>query len=176
MKKKVLFFISALFISAALVGCGASAQEELEAFHNDVRDNVAEPVFGMADEIDEKLAEFETGSLSGEEVAMYFEEDLQAAIDDGRDHLAGISEPGTEEAQEYYEALTDGMNHAFDVLEKVSELMIAMVDGDFDALAALGEEIDQLERDMEDKNARIEELQEQYEEEFDMEFEDMEQL
>jgi hypothetical protein len=176
MKKKVLFIFSALFFTAVLAGCSASPKEELEEFHSDVKDNVAEPIFEVSEEIEGKAMEFESGDISEDELITYFEEDLQSVIDEKRDYLQDYPEPGTEEGQEYYAALTDGMNMTLDILEKTSELVVSMVDGDFDAMMTLGEEVDQMTGEMEEKGNRIEDLQEQYEEEFDAEFEEIEQF
>ncbi len=176
MKKTVLFIFSALFIMTVLVGCSASPKEELEEFHTDIKDNVAEPIFELAEGIEEKAMEFESGNISGDELITYFEEDLQSVIDENRAYLQDYTEPGTEEAQEYYAALTDGMNMTLDILEKTSELVVAMVDGDFDAMMTLGEEVDQMTGEMDEKSNKIEDLQKQYEEEFDAEFEEIEQL
>lgn len=176
MKKKVLFIFSALLMMAVVAGCSAGPKEELEEFHSDVKTNVAEPIFELAEGIEDKAVEFETGAISEDELIAYFEEDIQSVIDENRTYLQDYEEPGTEEAQEYYAALTDGMNMTLDILEKTSALVIAMVDADFDAMMTLGEEVDQMTVEMDEKSVLIEELQEKFEEEFDAVFEEIEQL
>lgn len=176
MRKKVFLFVGSLVIFAMLAGCSGNTKEDLETIHNDIKENVADPVFAVSDEIDEKFTEFEEGSVSTEEMNTYFEEDLKDIIEEKREYLADYSEPKSDEAKEYYSVLSDSMYTTFDVFDVATELMVALINEDMEAIISLEDEVEKVTQEADDVMDELDKLQKKYEEELDAEFDDIDHL
>lgn len=176
MRRNIVLIMSALLMIALFTGCSSKIEDELTTLQNDMKENVGDPMFDIADEFEQKGVDVENGAISPEEFLSYYDEEVQPAIDEKRKYIDDYETPTTDEAKEYYTVLTDGMNLALDVIEESAGLMTALLDDSVseEEFFELGENIDKLVNELDEKDTEILAMQEELEEEYNIEFEEIE--
>lgn len=161
---------------ALFAGCSSKVEDELTTLQNDMKDNVGDPMFDIADEFEQKGMDVENGDITPEEFLVYYDEDVQPAIDEKRKYINDYETPTTDEAKDYFAVLSDGMNLALDVIEESATLMVALLDDTVseEEFFELGENIDQLIDELDAKDEEITVMQNDLEKEYNIEFEEIE--
>src|SRR5699024_2685717 len=176
MKRNITILVSLLAMIVIFAGCSSKIEDELITVQTDMKDNVADSMTGVADDFEQKGMEVENGDISPEEFIDFYEAEVQPVIDEKRQYLADYEAPSTDEAKEYYTVLTDGMNLALDVIEDSANLMVGLLDDSMseEEFFELGEELESVVDELDKKDEEITKMQSDLEDEYNIEFEDIE--
>lgn len=175
MRKKLILVFTALLMVVLIAGCSSKIEDELVTLQNDMKENVGDSMADVADEFEQKGIEVENGDISPDEFLTYYDEEVQPVIDEKRKYIADYEAPTTDEAKEYHAVLTDGMILALDVIEDSAGLMIALLDDSIseEDFFEKGDELEQVVDELEAKDEEILSLQKELEDQYNVEFEDI---
>lgn len=175
MKKKTLLLFSMLLLIIVVAGCSSKEADEIVDVHNDFNENIAEPMEDIGAKFDEASMQVEMDEPDMDEFISFMEDDIGSSIDELKAYVEDYDEPSTDEAKNYYNELTETFDLIFEGLDKSIELTIAATEDSMSEaeLIDLMEELEDLEIKADKKQYKLEELREDYIDEYDLEFEDM---
>ena len=178
MKKKTYLLFSLILTLVIVSGCSSKEADEIVEVHNDFNENVAEPMEDLGEKFDEASMQIETGETEMDKFVSFMEDDIGSSIDELKAYVDDYDEPSTDEAKNYYNELTESFNLVFEGLDKSIEMTVGAVEGSMSEteLMDIMTELEDLEVKANEKQNKLEEMREDYMEEYDIEFEDMEDM
>ena len=178
MKQKTYLLFSLILILVIVAGCSSNEADEIVEVHNDFYENVAQPMEELGDEFDEATMQIEMDEPDMDEFISFMEDDIGSSIDELKTYVEDYDEPSTDEAKNYYNELTDAFNVIFEGLDKSIEMTVGAAEESLSEteLMDLMTELEDLEVEADEKKEKLEEMREDYVEEYDIEFEDMEDM
>lgn len=178
MKQKAYFLFSLVLILVVVAGCSSKEADEIVDVHNDFNENVAVPMEELGDKFDEATMQIEMDEPDMDEFISFMEDDIGSSIDELKTYVEDYDEPSTDEAKNYYNELTDAFSLIFEGLDKSIELTIGAAEESISEteLMDLMTELEDLEVKADEKQKKLDEMRDEYMEEYDLEFEDMEEM
>lgn len=178
MKKKTYLLFSLVLILVVVAGCSSKEADEIVDVHNDFYENVAQPMEDIGDKFDEASMQIDIEDPDMDEFISFMEDDMSSSIDELKTYVEDYDEPSTDEAKNYYNEITDSFDVIFEGLDKSIEMTIGAAEESLSEteLMDLMTDIEELEVKADEKQKKLEEMREDYVEEYDIEFEDMEDM
>ena len=178
MKKKTYLLFSLILILVIVAGCSSKEADEIVDVHNDFYENVAQPMEDIGNEFDEASMQIDIEDPNMDEFISFMEDDMSSSIDELKTYVEDYDEPSTDEAKNYYNEITDSFDIIFEGLDKSIEMTIGAAEESLSEteLMDLMTDIEELEVKADEKQKKLEEMREDYVEEYDIEFEDMEDM
>lgn len=161
-----------------VAGCSSKEADEIVDVHNDFYENVAQPMEDIGNEFDEASMQIDIEDPNMDEFISFMEDDMSSSIDELKTYVEDYDEPSTDEAKNYYNEITDSFDIIFEGLDKSIEMTIGAAEESLSEteLMDLMTDIEELEVKADEKQKKLEEMREDYVEEYDIEFEDMEDM
>lgn len=161
-----------------VAGCSSKEADEIVDVHNDFYENVAQPMEDIGDKFDEASMQIDIEDPNMDEFISFMEDDMSSSIDELKTYVEDYDEPSTDEAKNYYNEITDSFDIIFEGLDKSIEMTIGAAEESLSEteLMDLMTDIEELEVKADEKQKKLEEMREDYVEEYDIEFEDMEDM
>lgn len=178
MKKKTYLLFSLILMLVIVAGCSSKEADEIVDVHNDFYENVAQPMEDIGNEFDEASMQIDIEDPNMDEFISFMEDDMSSSIDELKTYVEDYDEPSTDEAKNYYNEITDSFDIIFEGLDKSIEMTIGAAEESLSEteLMDLMTDIEELEVKADEKQKKLEEMREDYVEEYDIEFEDMEDM
>lgn len=178
MKKKTYLLFSLILMLVIVAGCSSKEADEIVDVHNDFYENVAQPMEDIGDKFDEASMQIDIEDPNMDEFISFMEDDMSSSIDELKTYVEDYDEPSTDEAKNYYNEITDSFDIIFEGLDKSIEMTIGAAEESLSEteLMDLMTDIEELEVKADEKQKKLEEMREDYVEEYDIEFEDMEDM
>ena len=178
MKKKTYLLFSLILILVIVAGCSSKEADEIVDVHNDFYENVAQPMEDIGNKFDEASMQIDIEDPNMDEFISFMEDDMSSSIDELKTYVEDYDEPSTDEAKNYYNEITDSFDIIFEGLDKSIEMTIGAAEESLSEteLMDLMTDIEELEVKADEKQKKLEEMREDYVEEYDIEFEDMEDM
>lgn len=178
MKKKTYLLFSLILMLVIVAGCSSKEADEIVDVHNDFYENVAQPMEDIGNEFDEASMQIDIEDPDMDEFISFMEDDMSSSIDELKTYVEDYDEPSTDEAKNYYNEITDSFDIIFEGLDKSIEMTIGAAEESLSEteLMDLMTDIEELEVKADEKQKKLEEMREDYVEEYDIEFEDMEDM
>lgn len=178
MKKKTYLLFSLILMLVIVAGCSSKEADEIVDVHNDFYENVAQPMEDIGNKFDEASMQIDIEDPNMDEFISFMEDDMSSSIDELKTYVEDYDEPSTDEAKNYYNEITDSFDIIFEGLDKSIEMTIGAAEESLSEteLMDLMTDIEELEVKADEKQKKLEEMREDYVEEYDIEFEDMEDM
>src|SRR5699024_2908649 len=178
MKKKTYLLFSLILMLVFVAGCSSKEADEIVDVHNDFYENVAQPMEDIGNKFDEASMQIDIEDPNMDEFISFMEDDMSSSIDELKTYVEDYDEPSTDEAKNYYNEITDSFDIIFEGLDKSIEMTIGAAEESLSEteLMDLMTDIEELEVKADEKQKKLEEMREDYVEEYDIEFEDMEDM
>lgn len=178
MKKKTYLLFNLILMLVIVAGCSSKEADEIVDVHNDFYENVAQPMEDIGNEFDEASMQIDIEDPDMDEFISFMEDDMSSSIDELKTYVEDYDEPSTDEAKNYYNEITDSFDIIFEGLDKSIEMTIGAAEESLSEteLMDLMTDIEELEVKADEKQKKLEEMREDYVEEYDIEFEDMEDM
>lgn len=173
MKKRLLILIS-LVVMILVAGCSSKESEEIIDVNNDFKENVDDPIGDVMDKLEEKSFALDRGEISEDELNSYIEDELKPEIDDLKSYVDEYEAPSTEDAKRLFDEMVAYSNLNFEGVDKSVQMIKDLLDDVVSEtdLIEINEELEEIGVAINEKISKIEEMQEEFEEEYNIEFDE----
>ncbi len=173
MKKRLLILIS-IVVMILVAGCSSKESEEIIDVNNDFKENVDNPIGDMMDKLEEKSFALDRGEISEDELNSYIEDELKPEIDDLKSYVDEYEAPSTEDAKRLFDEMVAYSNLNFEGVDKSVQMIKDLLDDLLleSDLIEINEELEEIGVAINEKISKIEEMQDEFEEEYNIEFDE----
>lgn len=174
MKKRLLLLVASLVVMIFVTGCSSKEADEIIAVNNDFKEKVDDPISDLMDEFEEKSLDIDLGNISEDELRSYIEDELEPEIETLKSYVDDYEVPSTEDAKRLFDEMVAYSKLNFEGMDKSVQMIKGLLDDLIleDDLIEITEDLEELGAAIDEKITTIEEMQEEFEKEHNIEFDE----